>query len=353
MGEDEQRGDVRRDDTVAAGAATGVRRENEMFAPATQEIRAVHARAYAAGEARPTGAAAAPAPPSIPLAPVKRMQARFNPLADGMVYLVVFLGGCVGTAMRYGLALLIPQPAASEGPLSAFHTATFLANMIACLIFAWLTTYVSQASWLPKRARQLTSRGVGMGMCGGFSTLSAMVIEELTSIQGAQIGGFVFYMLASYIGGLIVAALGVKLALIMSAKDEAKVVLEAVSGKHAAPANPAPIPVGAGSGPSNRSDTHDLYSGFVDVSVSAPPQGDYGQPFAASSAASVSSVAPVESIAPVAIEPAPITDEIPLVGDLTTGEVSDATELAGSRAAADGSDDIPAIGDVPGEEVSR
>ena len=117
-----------------------------------------------------------------------------------MIYLVVFVGGCVGTGMRYGLSQLIP--AAESGAIAAsFHLATFVANMAACFIYAALTTYMSQASWIRKRIRQLTSRGVGMGMCGGFSTLSAMVIEELTSLRQGYVIGFAIYMLVSFAGG--------------------------------------------------------------------------------------------------------------------------------------------------------
>ncbi|WP_368087496.1 CrcB family protein, partial [Bifidobacterium bifidum] len=129
-------------------------------APSTQEISASEIE-YSAP--RPTGLAAAVAPPSIPLAPAKRVQAKFNPLADGMLYLVVFVGGFFGTAIRYGLSLLLPNPAAPSGLLHSFHTATFIANMLACFIFAALSTYMSQAAWIRKRIRQLVSRGVGMG----------------------------------------------------------------------------------------------------------------------------------------------------------------------------------------------
>lgn len=257
---------------------------------ATQEISAAHARAYANDTPRPTGAAAAERPPQIPLAPVKRMQARFNPLADGLVYLVVFLGGMVGTAMRYGLSLLIPGPAASEGFFSSFHTATFVANMIACFLFAALTQYISQASWLLKRVRQLTSRGVGMGMCGGFSTLSAMVIEELTSIRGAQIGGFVFYALASFAGGLVVAAFGVKLGLALAQRRQDAVVDLAVS-----------------------------HAGDETVPVSAPPTGDFGQPLGSDTAT------------PPALEPAPITDEVPMVSNPAKGVAVEASDIMGEE----------------------
>lgn len=249
----------------------------------------------------PTGAAAVDAPPEIPLAPIKRVQARFNLLADGMLYLVVFLGGFLGTVMRYGLSLALPAPLASDGFFSAFHTATFLANMLACFIFAGLTMYVSQASWMPKRVRQLTSRGVGMGVCGGFSTLSAMVIEELASIREGQIAGFLCYMLLSFAGGLAVAWFGARLALVTTAKREARVVADAASSMRgasgAAHALASGMPVAG----------VDMVtglpkSGMVTVGAATPPEGDYGQPLPS-------------------FEPAPTTDEIPLVGDPMTGEV--------------------------------
>lgn len=190
----------------------------------------------------------ASAPPQIPLAPMKRMQARFNPLADMPVYLVVFLGGFVGTAMRYGLNLTMPDTLAANGFLSAFHLPTFTANMAASFIFAALSSYLSQASWVRKRVRQLTSRGVGMGMCGGFSTLSAMMIEDLAAIRGGQIGGFLCYTLLSYVLGLVVAWVGAHLGLALASSRMRRSVRETLD-------HPGPS-----------------------VAVSAAPSGDYGQP---------------------------------------------------------------------------
>lgn len=156
----------------------------------------------------PTGAAAARKPPSVPLAPMKRMQARFNPLANGMIYLVVFLGGCVGTALRYGLWLVLPYPG-SDSPLwMAFHPATFIANMIACFVFALLTSYMSQAIWIRKHVRQLASRGIGMGMCGGFSTLSAMMVEDITALHNSGYLSFIVYTVITFLVGIVVAWFG-------------------------------------------------------------------------------------------------------------------------------------------------
>jgi CrcB protein len=242
----------------------------------TQEISAAQVRAQTAP--CPQGAAAAAQPPKIPLAPMKRVQARFNPLADGMVYLVVFLGGMLGAGMRYALSLVMPAAAAPQGFWHSFHLPTFTANMLACFIFACLTSYISQASWIRKRVRQLTSRGIGMGMCGGFSTLSALAIEELTTLQASRIAGAVFYLLTSFACGLLVAYIGARLGLLFAARKTARVANNALRRSQQQ---------------GERSGRHVTAGETVVAEVNE---------------------------APPAYEPAPITDEIPLTGDLTTGE---------------------------------
>lgn len=251
--------------------------------PSTQEISAAQVRAQSTPS--PQGAAAAARPPQIPLAPIKRVQARFNPLADGMMYLVVFFGGMLGTAMRYGLNLMMPATAAPHGFWHSFHVPTFTANMIACFIFACLASYLSQASWIRKRIRQLTSRGIGMGMCGGFSTLSALAIEELTRLHADHIAGAVCYLLISFAGGLLVAYAGARLGLALTVRRMTKIAADAVMNQRQSP---------------NGSGRH-VTAGETVVM----PSGSDGSPLSA----------------PPSYEPAPITDEIPLTGDLTTGEV--------------------------------
>ena len=279
-------------------AQTDMRADIAEPPPSTQEISVAHVKLYAQSTPHPTGAAAAEQPPQIPLAPIKRVRAQFNPLADGMLYLVVFLGGCLGTAMRYGMTQLFPRPLASQGALSAFHTATFCSNMIACLIFAAFTEYVSQASWIRKRTRQLTSRGVGMGMCGGFSTLSAMVIEELSAIREGQIAGFICYTLASFVCGLFAAALGVRLASALALRHMSRHMSHHASDQM-----------------SRRISEHAPYQGSYRVSQVIDAIQSAKRMSARSTATNVADVAVLP-----AFEPAPVTDEIPLVGDLSAGE---------------------------------
>ena len=247
-----------------------------------------------------------------------------SPLTDIVLYLVVFLGGCVGTAMRYGISLAIPNTAAQSGLLSVFHTATFVANMLACFIFAWLTASMGRVRWIPARTRELVNRGVGMGMCGGFSTLSAMVIEELMSWRGGNIAGVAFYEIVSFACGLAVAYGGAKLALAMTASR---------AGAGAGSGSGADF--GAGSGESDRvAGRTATDAGF------APAQGLDGVPGSVSSASGALGTTGTSPIAAgsagrmITVEDAEAAADAFLAANPTDAEDNEATVASDTAAAA-------------------
>ena len=231
-------------------------------------------------------ATASPNPPQISLAPIKKLRAQFNPLADGLVYLVVFIGGFVGTAARYGLSAL--WPAHDTG----FPVATFVANMAACLLFSLLTETMASA-WLRRRVRQLTSRGLGLGLCGGLSTMSTVMLEGLRDILGHDPWMAVSYMLASMVGGVLCCVAGVCLAHVFTASRAAQSMRRMslgsspAHGVHAVKMNQDAAAVGADSGDSVGADVADGTANGM----------------------------------PASFEPTPITAEIPMVPDPVTGEV--------------------------------
>ena len=124
--------------------------------------------------------------------------------------LLVILGGTLGTGCRYALSLLPSQ----SGPL---HPGTLLANLIACAGYALLTAFLAG---LPKsaheRRRQMTNKGLGMGLCGGLSTMSTLSLELVQGLSGGQVQATLAYLLVSFVGGLLVswamAGLGARLA---------------------------------------------------------------------------------------------------------------------------------------------
>ncbi len=260
----------------------------------------------------PTGAAAASAPPKVPLAPLKRVQGKFNPLADLPVYLVVFLGGFVGTALRYLLWLAMPAPASSRGLLIAFHPATFIANMIATFGFAMLSSYISQAIWIRRRSRQLISRGVGMGLCGGFSTLSAMMVEDITAMHNSSIGGLLLYTLMTFICGLAVAWLGSALGLRLTARRAAQAITEIDIDNAPKPAIGVRVPADPAVAGHSAAESAQ-HAVAADPGAPATDVTDASGQLSALPAGAGTGAVPGE--------PDPTTDEIPLVADPLTGEV--------------------------------
>lgn len=145
-------------------------------------------------------------PPTIPLAPMKRMQARFNPLADGLMYVVVFVGGFIGVGCRHALDMLLPSVSGTP-----FVVGTFVSNMVACFLFAMLTEFMATASWLRRRVRQVVSRGVGLGLLGGLSTMSGVMLETMEGLHERHIASALGYLAGNFAGGLLTAAAGVVL----------------------------------------------------------------------------------------------------------------------------------------------
>lgn len=117
--------------------------------------------------------------------------------------LVVFLGGALGTLLRWALGGVAV-------PVGGFHPGTFLANMLACSGYAFLASYLAERTDLSKRRRDYSSRALGMGLCGGLSTMSTMVVEVLEDMMAGHVPGSLIYLLCSFILGLALATLMAK-----------------------------------------------------------------------------------------------------------------------------------------------
>ena len=116
------------------------------------------------------------------------------------VVTVVFLGGCVGTGLRYA--------SSSIADVGGFHVGTFAANMVACFVYAALSAWLGSSSLLKGRAKEYVNRGFGMGMCGGLSTMSTLALEEFMMIDDHAIPGVLTYCCVTFIVGFSLAYAG-------------------------------------------------------------------------------------------------------------------------------------------------
>lgn len=116
-----------------------------------------------------------------------------------MNWLYVFLGGGLGALCRWAVAQWVGT--ASSG----FPTATFIANMLGCLLIGVLSAFIlSQDSKL-----QLF---VLVGFLGGFTTFSSYGMELFKLQESAQWTLFLSYFFLSNVLGLIFVLVGNRLA---------------------------------------------------------------------------------------------------------------------------------------------
>ena len=215
--EGQYRGSAMESQEQSSGDVVTVGEDSHPITQAIDTVEVTHAGAT-------TPAANTMDPPTIPLAPMKRMQARFNPLADGLMYVVVFVGGFVGVGCRHALDMLLPSVSGTP-----FVVGTFVSNMVACFLFAMLTEFMATASWLRRRVRQVVSRGVGLGLLGGLSTMSGVMLETMEGMREQRFGSALGYLAGSFAGGLIAAAVGVALMQALLARGTRKRVRNAIA----------------------------------------------------------------------------------------------------------------------------
>ncbi|QMW02096.1 fluoride efflux transporter CrcB [Spirosoma foliorum] len=94
-------------------------------------------------------------------------------------YVLVFLGGGVGSLVRYIAGHLIPATL-SNAP---FPTAILLVNVLASFVLGAIVSWVVDRS-AGEEARLL----IGIGFCGGLSTFSSFSYDTVVLLQGGRIG---------------------------------------------------------------------------------------------------------------------------------------------------------------------
>ena len=113
-----------------------------------------------------------------------------------MGFLIVFLGGGIGAALRHGCNLVI-----SRALGTAFPFATLTENVLGSLIMGALAAYFAFKGDATQSWRLFLTTGI----LGGYTTFSAFSLDSALLYERGELGLAALYVLASValsIGGL-------------------------------------------------------------------------------------------------------------------------------------------------------
>ena len=115
---------------------------------------------------------------------------------------LVGMGGGVGSILRYLTAVLV-----NKYFNGAFPLATFLINIVGCLIIGILMSAVERYTWADDNFKYVFITG----FCGGYTTFSAFANENVFLMNTGQSLVAFSYIAASVVAGLFCVWLGMVL----------------------------------------------------------------------------------------------------------------------------------------------
>ncbi len=120
-----------------------------------------------------------------------------------MAFLIVFLGGGIGAAVRHGVNVTAARLLGTGFPYG-----TLFINVAGSLVMGLVIEYFALKSGLPQRWRLFLTTGI----LGGFTTFSAFSLETVLLYERGELIGAAIYVVASV--GLSIAALFAGLAMV-------------------------------------------------------------------------------------------------------------------------------------------
>mgnify|MGYP001353554308 FL=1 len=117
-------------------------------------------------------------------------------------FLLVFLGGGLGSGLRYLVTIAMNQYS------KVLPFGTFTVNMLGCLLIGLVLGYAQKENTLTSNQTLL----LATGFCGGFTTFSAFANENLELIKNGEIFNFSVYTIGSVLIGILAVFIGYYLA---------------------------------------------------------------------------------------------------------------------------------------------
>ena len=113
-------------------------------------------------------------------------------------FLLVFLGGGLGSGLRYLITIAMNQYS------KVLPFGTFTVNMLGCFLTGLILGYAQKENTLTSNQTLL----LATGFCGGFTTFSAFANENLELIKNGQIFNFSVYTVGSLLIGILAVFIG-------------------------------------------------------------------------------------------------------------------------------------------------
>jgi CrcB protein len=113
-----------------------------------------------------------------------------------MGFLIVFLGGGLGAALRHGVNLTVARVLGV-----GFNYATLFENVSGSLVMGLLVGYFAFKGGIPQHWRLFLTTGI----LGGYTTFSAFSLDTMLLYERGELGLATLYVIASValsIGGL-------------------------------------------------------------------------------------------------------------------------------------------------------
>ena len=113
-------------------------------------------------------------------------------------FLLVFLGGGLGSGLRYLVTITMNQYS------KVLPFGTFTVNILGCLLIGLILGYAQKENTLTSNQTLL----LATGFCGGFTTFSAFANENLELIKNGELFNFSVYTLGSVLIGILAVFIG-------------------------------------------------------------------------------------------------------------------------------------------------